>query len=290
MRLRSIIAPLLVAALVIALIAGVFLVTRPARPVRRLSRLAPTATPSQVGSFAPADTSPSPQLSLPPEAWVSWAYLGAGGTVTTGGDPGRSSAESMIKVGIAADYLHGLEAAGRDPDGHETDLLTRMIRDSDDQAAEALYQDAGRDAVVRQLIDGCGLADTTITSQWWSKTELDAADAAKLGACVRDARIASPRWSAWILDQMRQVEGEGRFGVIDAQPTDQGVPVAIKNGWTVREDSHWHVNCLAVTDRWVLAVLARYPAELGLGYGADICRQVAVSVLPPAPRGRPRSQ
>jgi hypothetical protein len=78
---------------------------------------------------------------------------------------------------------------------------------------------------------------------------------------------------------MRQVRGEGRFGIIDALPDNVAARIPIKNGWTVIGDE-WHVNCLAVVDRYVLAVLTRYPESLGLSYGADICRSVTTQLRP----------
>ena len=99
-----------------------------------------------------------------------------------------------------------------------------------------------------------------------------------MGECIKNGTAAGPKWTPWVLDEMTKVQGTtaakdqqettggGRWGIIDGLPkeiTDQG-PVAIKNGWTmIYADGMWHVNCLAVTDDWVLAVLLRYPAEAG---------------------------
>jgi hypothetical protein len=265
--------------------AAVYITVRPTPPpVRQFVQL-----PDQAASGPPNNPAPSPSAlapvppapSVPADAWVSWALLTPDGATRTGGDPGVTSTESMIKVGIAADFLHGVEEAGRDPSPHELDLLTRMIRDSDDAAAQELYLARGGDALTRRLIEGCELHNTTITTGWWSKTTISAADAARLGTCVQLGYLVSRRWADWILDQMRHVVGEGRFGIVETHPTDQGTPVAVKNGWTLREDGRWHVNCLAVTGRWTLAVLTRYPDGRGLGYGAGICRQVAATLLPP---------
>src|SRR5437867_4243338 len=56
--------------------------------------------------------------------------------------------------------------------------------------------------------------------------------------------------------------------------------VGIKNGWTlISADGLWHVNCLAVHPKWVLAVMLRYPGRYGLRYGADACRSVAQQLV-----------
>jgi len=204
-----------------------------------------------------------------PGEWVSWALLDrTTGELRTGGDGGTNSAESMVKAWIAADYLRGL--GSRAPSAGEVGLLRRMIRDSDDDAAEILYQRRGSDAVIRRMIATCGLTDTRIHSEWWSLTEISARDAARVGACVADGGPAVP-WTGWLLDEMRQVRGEGRFGIIEVQP------VPVKNGWTAWGGS-WRVNCLGVADGWTLAVLTRYPTGMGLAHGAARCREVASSL------------
>lgn len=291
MRARHTLLPILIATIMSTISLTIVTLTVGNTVTRHPPAHTPAAAAVAAAPVPPAGTpagTPTPPVPvLPAEAWISWAYRDADGHTATGAQPGTSSAESMIKPGIAADFLHGLEAAHREPTDAELNLLTRMIRDSDDQAAETLYRAAGGDKTIKRIVAGCELHDTGWSSGWWSKTEMSAADATRFGACIRDARLVSPRWTGWILEQMRQVRGEGRFGIIEARPADDGIPVAIKNGWTWREDGKWHVNCLAVTDRWTLAVLTRYPSELGLAAGADICRTVAVAVLPP---GRARFQ
>jgi hypothetical protein len=39
------------------------------------------------------------------------------------------------------------------------------------------------------------------------------------------------------------------------------------------------VNCLAVGNDWVLAVLMRYPVRQGLEYGAGVCKQVTAQLV-----------
>ena len=66
--------------------------------------------------------------------------------------------------------------------------------------------------------------------------------------------------------------------------------MAIKNGWTyIYADGLWHVNCLAVADGWVLAVMLRYPIDRGLVFGADVCGHVARQLVYwPGGSSRPR--
>ena len=70
--------------------------------------------------------------------------------------------------------------------------------------------------------------------------------------------------------------GGGRWGIIDGVPNEVAGNLAIKNGWTaINADGNWHLNCLAISNNWTLAVMMRYPIGHGLNYGADVCATVA---------------
>lgn len=258
------------------------------RPASAGPPAAASSPPTGPGPRQAAPRPPLPDVSSP-KVWASWALLHIDtGEMVAGGEPGHSTTESMIKVGIAADVLHGLELENRDPSDAQVADLIAMIRDSDNAAAERLYRSRGRDAVLQRLIRACALHETTSKPGWWSETQMSAADAARLGACIAEGKVASPAWIAWVLEQMRGVTGVGRFGIVESRPFDRGRPLAIKNGWTLRPDG-WHVSCLAIADWWTLAVMVRYPADLGLVYGAGVCADVAAALLdpetetPPAP-------
>jgi len=219
-----------------------------------------------------------------------------------------SSTESMIKVWIVADYLRRLAAQGQRPSDDSLRDAQLAIRDSHNGAAERLYAAGGRDAVVHRLIEICGLTETHIPvggSGWWSRTQMSARDAVRMGECIADGTAAGAEWTDWLLTEMRQVRGStadrdqrpdrgfegGRWGIIDGLPAvvrDQGV--AIKNGWTrIGATGSWHLNCLAIHPDWVMAVMMRYPAEYSLDYGAERCASVAAQLVGErlAPTGRP---
>jgi hypothetical protein len=226
----------------------------------------------------PAAPLPAPaSVTVSVDGFMSWALLdrATGAVVGSPNMTGETnSTESMIKVWIAADYLRRQGATA--PTSTRLSELSTMIRDSDDDAAEEIYQLDGADAVVQRMIKTCGLTDTDIFEGWWSRTQISARDAVRMGLCIADGRAAGSRWTGWLLNEMRQVRGEGRFGIIDALPADVAAKTAIKNGWTeIGEDDSWHVNCLAIMGRYVVAVLMRYPTRLGLDYGAGVCSDVA---------------
>jgi hypothetical protein len=234
---------------------------------------------SMAGQPPPPLLSPGP-VDVQVQGFFAWALLNRNTNTMTGSPnytTATNSTESMIKAWISSDYLRRLGDAR--PPADKLALLTRMIRDSDDNAAEIIYDIDGYNAVVQRMISICGLTETSIYDGWWSRTQVSARDAVRLGACVADGRAAGAKWTGWILGEMRQVRGEGRFGIIEALPPDVAARTSIKNGWTIVGDD-WHLSCLAIVDQYVLTVLTRYPSELGLQYGAGVCRNVATQLQP----------
>ncbi|MFY1685645.1 hypothetical protein ACN265_29405 [Micromonospora sp. WMMD730] len=220
-----------------------------------------------------------------------------------------SSTESMLKVWIVSDYLR--ELGDQKPPASMLKNASLAIRDSNDDATNRIYAksggsyralDNGRPGpVLKRAIDICGLKDTKPGNVpgyegWWSFTRMSPRDAARLGDCIADGKAAGPHWTKWVLNEMAQVRGSvskqlaraggGRWGIIDGLPdeiTKQG-PVAMKNGWTpLSYDGNWHVSCLAVTDKWSLAVMMRYPVRQQLTYGAKVCASVATQLVTPQP-------
>jgi hypothetical protein len=257
---------------------------------------------------APAPSSPAPspgpgwridpaaEVEVDIEGFLAWAALDrtTGTRVNSSNATGTSSTESMIKTWIVADHLRRATERAVEPSEEDIQDARLAIRHSNNSAAQRLYERGGQDAVVERMIDVCGLADTYIPeggSGWWSRTEMSALDAVRLGECLADGTAAGPEWTGWLLAEMRQVVGTtaaadqrpeedfegGRWGIIDGLP--DGIPdtaVSIKNGWTqIWQDGSWHLNCLAVTEDWVIAVMMRYPADYSLDYGARRCASVA---------------
>lgn len=266
----------------------------------------PAASGAGAGGAVPTSPSQSPTSSpevtvatlaagpvkVSVDGFAAWALLDRQTGKIAGSDnmTATSSTESMIKIWLVSDYLR------RNPEPSAARLAeaSTAIRDSDDDAAQSLYLAGGGDEVVQRMISTCGLTDTSVARPgWWSYTEMSPRDAVRLGECVKNGTAAGPKWTAWVLKEMTLVRGTtaaadqhetsggGRWGIIDGLPEEvvkQGV--AIKNGWTaIWADGNWHVNCLAVADDWVLAVMLRYPTDHGLDYGANVCRTITEQLV-----------
>jgi hypothetical protein len=194
-----------------------------------------------------------------------------------------TNTESTVKAWLAADLLH--ERSGRLSDW-ESQLMSRMIRSSDDDAAAVIWRMLGADRSIARMIEVCRMTDTRVYPDWWSLTQISSRDLARLGTCIvpGSGRYLSATAGAQLLALMRTVDESNAFGIQQAQPAGRGVRIAVKNGWTEHGGSGlWNVNCLALWGpdlRYVLAVTTRYPLAKGLAYGADVCRRVTTTLFP----------
>ncbi|QLQ38888.1 hypothetical protein [Micromonospora robiginosa] len=276
-----------------------------------------------VGAGAEQVPAPSPTAPPPPTLadapvsvnfkgqFFSWALMDRKTGAVTGAKnmSQTSSTESMLKTWIVSDYLRQL--GDEEPTAALKKAASVAIRDSNDDGANRVYREAGGsykplpgnklNPVLQRAVKICGLTDTkagTVPAYlgWWSFTQMSPRDAVRLGDCIADGKAAGPKWTKWVLDEMANVRGSiksqqaksggGKWGIVDGLPASirsQG-PVSIKNGWTqLVYDGNWHVNCLAVTDKWSLAVMMRYPGSAGLSYGSKVCASVATQLVTPQP-------
>ncbi|MFY1634501.1 serine hydrolase [Solwaraspora sp. WMMB335] len=222
------------------------------------------------------------QVPTPADGFFSWAALNRRTGLLRGSAnlAAPSDTMSLVKAWLAADDLRRSDEQGHLPRAPQLAQLSAMIRDSDNPAADATYARVGRRASIERMVDICGLTDSAPEMNRWSNTVVSARDLTRLGDCLANGHAAGPRWTPWLLGEMRAVRGEGDFGPRAALTPEYAATIAIKNGWLLRdEDGLWHISCLAIGETWVIAALARYPGERGLAYGAGFCRQIGAALL-----------
>ncbi|MGV9210763.1 hypothetical protein ACTFTM_02765 [Micromonospora sp. RB23] len=243
----------------------------------------------------PAPPSPSPSLKPLPfqarnldldiEGWYSWSVLDrrTGQIIGSKNMGETSTTASLIKSWIVADYLRRAAEAGQTPSDAKLADATRIIRDSDNTRAEQFYNSVGRDASIRRLLSMCKLTDSSVApDKGWSRTALSPRDTARLGNCIATGTAAGPKWTKWLLNEMKLVRGAGDFGIRKAFPAAQQKQIAIKNGWIDRTaEQEMHINCLAIGDTWTMGVMVRYPINMGYEYGMKNCQKITEALLRP---------
>ncbi|BCB81036.1 hypothetical protein Pflav_074460 [Phytohabitans flavus] len=181
-------------------LAGVGLRTLPGSPLAaeaasRWESATPPA-PSASGS-GPASAEPTPSLSASPtpsptlkplavhagkvtikaSGWWSWAMIDrrTGKIYGSSNMSETNTTASLIKSWIGADYLRRAAESGQTPSAARMQQLTIMIRDSDNEAAQSLWEAVGGSASIGRLIKTCKLTDSSGYKNMWSNTRLSPA-------------------------------------------------------------------------------------------------------------------
>ncbi|MFG3703305.1 hypothetical protein ACGF7U_01000 [Micromonospora sp. NPDC047670] len=249
------------------------------------------STPGDRSSRPPPSPSPEPEplpfeardLDLDIDGWYSWSVLDRRSGEIIGSDnmDETSTTASLIKAWIVADYLRRADEKDQTPSDAKLADATRIIRDSDNTRAQQFYNAIGGSASIKRLLAMCELTDSKVAPDGgWSRTALSPRDTARMGACIADGRAAGPKWTKWLINEMRLVRGAGDFGIRKAFPAAERKTIAIKNGWIDRtREQEMHINCLAIGDTWTMGVMVRYPIGKGYEYGMKNCQKITEALL-----------
>jgi hypothetical protein len=241
----------------------------------------PSPTPSPTPpAFDLAAFDPKQLVSITQGGWHGWALMDrkTGKVIgsPTFGENSRTC--SMIKVWLASDYLRLNAEAGKTPSSSKLSAISRMLRNSENGPASDLFDEMGKVTFTR-LKSICKLTDF-VPGTSWGGCKMSPRDVCRMAVCAADGTAAGPKWTEWVLNEMRNVK-IGTWGISAAFPAEQRSALAIKNGWDVTTATQErHMNCLAVTEKWSMAVMTRYPVSMaGDAHGQQICQSVADQLL-----------
>ena len=171
-----------------------------------------------------------------------------------------------------------------------------MIRRSDNNATTRLWNRVGGARAIAWIQQAARSKDTVIAPEnpaWWGYTRTTAADMTALLTRMGPPRATPP--AAFVLNEMRHVVPEQRWGIPEGAPDPAGV--SVKNGWFPEEDSKvWRVHSVGFVPGpnpidggdsgiglseggVVISILTRYPLALGFDYGKETCGLVAREIL-----------
>ncbi len=211
-------------------------------------------------------------LNMTTGATYSW---GATGGMNTG---------SIVKLYILETLLlHDQNSGGLSSSEQAT--ATTMIENSDNDAAETLFEDiGGRDALIAANTT-LGLTSTTPgPSDYWGLTQTSATDYVTLLKNLVET-AGSPlnaTSQAYVLGLMRNVESDQRWGV--GVTADAGTDFANKNGWLGVDDDNglWLVNSTGVVtikgQQVLMVVLTQHDSDFDSGI--DLVQSLAQALAP----------
>ena len=154
----------------------------------------------------------------------------------------RGATASIAKVNIVASLLYQRAKKRVALTPVEDSLAKLAIEQSDNDAAEALWEDLGYNAGLNTLNSKLNLRQTQLNpANIWGLEVTTPADQLKLlKSIVLPSKLLSATNQGYIKNLMEHVISSQRFGVPAGVPS--GVEVGVKNGWDVEGSNGWQIN------------------------------------------------
>ncbi|AHH16513.1 hypothetical protein NONO_c17120 [Nocardia nova SH22a] len=193
---------------------------------------------------------------------------------------------SVVKLLIALDTMR---SAGWQPDSETTATLSTMLSASDDDIADALWDDDGGPQIVSRMAATIGLPDTTPPDdpEQWGETRTTPADVVRIYDYIT-TDVPSPARDIVLtaLGGTTEIAADGTdqyFGIPDGLP---GTGWDVKQGWMTLDDSTTIdttglVSAGAQSGRYVVVVLTTQPPGIDWTAGGAAVT-AAVGALRPA--------
>jgi hypothetical protein len=189
----------------------------------------------------------------------------------------REQTASIVKVDILATLLAQEQAEHEPPSGDDDGVATEMIEESDNDDAQALFNEEGGATALAAFDRRVGMTQTT--PAWaWGLTETDPRDQLRLLRHIAlPNRVLRYEYRHAELYLMEHVISEDYWG-ITAGPSS-GVTVAVKNGWLPVADG-WQINSIGMVRGhhrfYLIAVMTNGNATEG--YGIDTIEGISALI------------
>jgi hypothetical protein len=190
---------------------------------------------------------------------------------------------STIKLGLVATALE--ESSGAK---HLSDTDTNEIGDilsfSSDDAADALWREYGRSALLSRFVNRYGMTHATYVSgfdKYWGFVKCRPGDLATMMDYILDKLDTDDR--SFVVTSMRQTDDIQHWGVWSVGSAQQP---GNKNGWSVEKDNgqdHWLTSSVGFAgpdERYVVAEMYSMPAgQDSLALGAHTLSNISAALF-----------
>jgi beta-lactamase class A len=212
---------------------------------------------------------------------VSATDLATGASFSWGATNGMVTA-SVIKLDTLETMLLQHQQSGQGLSAEEASEATAMIEQSDNDAADWLWNDVGSDPAVTAANKTFGLTSTVAgTDDYWGLTTTSAADQVTLLKQLVGTSSLTAGSQSYALGLMRSVESDQDWGV--SAVADPGTATALKNGWLAvsDDDNLWTVNSVGLVtvhgQQIALAVMTQHQSNESTGI--DLVERLAAATV-----------
>jgi hypothetical protein len=199
---------------------------------------------------------------------------------------------SIVKLDILCTLLYQAQLSGHSPSQSEVSLTTTMIENSDNDAAQRLFEDVGGAPAITAANKVFGLTDTAVEENSvdeagysWGDTTTTAVDQLQLLRQVfTTSSVLNTSNRSYIKSLMTDVESDQRWGVSAAadDPSPSGSDYLLKNGWLPRRTTNlWEINSIGEVQhdgrQYLVAVLSS--GNKTMDSGISVVQQLAQAAV-----------
>jgi hypothetical protein len=175
---------------------------------------------------------------------------------------------SSVKVPIMLTLLAQLEAAGREPGDEEMSLLTTMIENSNNDSAQALFDEIGGAPALDEFMRSIGITDFSAFAGGWGYSTISPLAMVNLLTLLHAGKILTSGDRQIAINLMENIEPRQQVGVGDTAPT--GAAVAMKDGWVLAPDYLWVMNSSGIItwqdETYIISVYSQEDSTLDVGW------------------------
>jgi hypothetical protein len=190
---------------------------------------------------------------------------------------------SSVKVPIMLTLLAHLEAARREPNDQEMSLLTTMIENSNNESAQALFDEIGGAPALDKFMRSVGIADFSADADHWGYSTISPLAMVNLLTLLHAGKILTAGDRQMAINLMENIESDQQIGVGDTTPT--GATVAMKDGWVQAPDYLWAMNSSGIVtwhhETYIISVYSQENSSLELGQqlAEHVCQAAAAALF-----------
>ncbi len=185
---------------------------------------------------------------------------------------------SSAKVPIMLTLLTILERQQRGPTPDELSLLTTMIENSNNDSAQALFDEIGGAGPLAAFMQSVRVPGMRPDPDAWGWSTISPRAMVRLLTLLHGGTILTAQDRALALGLMGNIEPDQQAGVGDTAPS--GAQVAMKDGWVQGPDGLWATNSSGIvtvgSETYMIAVYSQHLATLD--DGQSIVRHVCGAV------------
>jgi beta-lactamase class A len=165
---------------------------------------------------------------------------------------------SSSKVYILCAYLDMLEQQGRGPNTTERSEMTAMITQSDNNAAQYLFDKLGRVTGQNAYLQKLGITGYVGSGRDWGYAQLSANAMVRMLMLLQTGQTLNADDRALALDLMSRID-IGRWGVGTTAPA--GAKIYMKDGWVTGPDDLWYQSSSGIVvagdETFIISVYSR---------------------------------